>query len=77
MRSGRTSASTLCICGHPRAAHQHFRQGSDCGACGSAVCPRFRSSRGRLFHPIAVVLAARQAPVTSGQARGTRRRSSG
>ena len=34
-----------CRCGHPRPVHEHFRPGSDCGACGPAVCPRYRPDR--------------------------------
>ena len=29
----------LCRCGHPASTHQHYRDGSDCGACGPVVCP--------------------------------------
>ena len=32
----------LCRCGHPRAHHDHFRDGSDCGACGKTACPGWR-----------------------------------
>jgi hypothetical protein len=31
-----------CRCGHPVAAHEHFRPGSDCGACGATQCGRYR-----------------------------------
>lgn len=31
-----------CACGHPKAAHEHYRRGTDCGACGAAVCEEFR-----------------------------------
>lgn len=33
-----------CACGHRREAHDHYRPGSDCGACGSTRCPRFRQA---------------------------------
>jgi hypothetical protein len=36
---------TLCRCGHDAAAHEHYRRGSDCGACGAQACARFRSVR--------------------------------
>ena len=36
---------TGCRCGHDAAAHEHFRPGSDCGACGAARCGRFRAAR--------------------------------
>lgn len=35
--------TTLCRCGHDTEAHEHFRSGSDCGACGAAKCARFRA----------------------------------
>lgn len=31
-----------CVCGHPRAAHEHYRSGTDCALCD---CPRFRLQR--------------------------------
>lgn len=37
-----SNASEVCRCGHPRTAHEHFRSGSDCGACGPAECRSFR-----------------------------------
>lgn len=33
---------TDCRCGHPRDAHEHYRDGSDCGSCGRAFCRRYR-----------------------------------
>jgi hypothetical protein len=36
---------TLCRCGHDAAAHEHYRRGSDCGACGAQSCARFRAAR--------------------------------
>lgn len=35
-----------CACGHAREAHEHYRRGSDCGACGAQVCGRFRPEGG-------------------------------
>jgi hypothetical protein len=37
----------VCLCGHPKTAHEHFRPGSDCGSCGAAVCRRYRPARRR------------------------------
>lgn len=31
-----------CTCGHARAAHDHYRSGHDCGACGAEGCSDFR-----------------------------------
>jgi hypothetical protein len=36
---GRSASGQLCRCGHGRAAHSHYRGGSDCALC---TCPRFR-----------------------------------
>jgi len=35
----------VCVCGHTKAAHQHFRPGNDCGRCGAAGCPKFKRDR--------------------------------
>jgi hypothetical protein len=34
--------STACRCGHPHAAHEHYRPGSECGQCG---CGKWRRAR--------------------------------
>jgi hypothetical protein len=34
-----------CVCGHARAAHEHYRQGTDCALCPAGDCPRFRPRR--------------------------------
>jgi hypothetical protein len=31
-----------CLCGHGAPAHEHYRTGSDCGACGPGGCSVFR-----------------------------------
>jgi hypothetical protein len=31
-----------CTCGHSEAAHEHYRPGSDCGACGRGACGEYR-----------------------------------
>lgn len=36
-----------CVCGHDRDVHDHYRPGTDCGACGKQTCPRFRAAGGR------------------------------
>lgn len=35
-----------CACGHARVTHDHYRSGSDCGACGAAGCAEFRAEGG-------------------------------
>jgi len=35
-----------CRCGHGRQAHEHYRPGSDCGACGRRTCGEFRPENG-------------------------------
>ena len=32
----------ICRCGHPYAAHEHYRAGTDCGLCPTGHCPRYR-----------------------------------
>jgi hypothetical protein len=32
----------LCVCGHPRQAHEHYRAGAECALCPDAGCRRFR-----------------------------------
>ena len=41
------SSLPICRCGHDRHLHEHYRRGTDCALCGSAVCPRYRPDRGR------------------------------
>jgi hypothetical protein len=41
-RQGARRAELRCRCGHPRAAHEHYRNGTECALCGPAVCPRYR-----------------------------------
>ncbi|WP_181779911.1 hypothetical protein [Pseudonocardia pini] len=31
-----------CQCGHAHEAHEHYRAGDDCGACGAEVCSHYR-----------------------------------
>lgn len=38
----------LCVCLHPKAAHEHWRRGTDCGICGSATCRAYRRRGGPL-----------------------------
>jgi hypothetical protein len=33
---------TCTRCGHPRDAHTHYRDGTDCGTCGRLACPSYR-----------------------------------
>ena len=37
----RGRANDICSCGHPREGHHHYRRGTDCGICGSEICPSF------------------------------------
>jgi ethanolamine ammonia-lyase large subunit len=38
-----------CVCGHVKEAHEHYRRGSDCGICGSAICGAYRAAQS---HPV-------------------------
>jgi hypothetical protein len=31
-----------CTCGHGPEAHEHYRPGTDCGACGRSACAEYR-----------------------------------
>ena len=35
----------VCVCGHERVAHRHYRKGTDCGLC---ACSRYAKRR-RIF----------------------------
>ncbi|MEV4704245.1 hypothetical protein [Actinoplanes sp. NPDC049316] len=37
-----TTQKAVCVCGHDRGAHEHYRGGTECALCGPEVCPRFR-----------------------------------
>lgn len=37
----------LCRCGHEEEAHEHYRDGDDCGICGAVRCRSFRLRTGR------------------------------
>ena len=32
----------MSSCGHPEEMHEHYRPGTDCGACGARTCSSFR-----------------------------------
>lgn len=38
--------SRPCRCGHDEQAHEHYRPGSDCAACGRDRCRAYRPRRG-------------------------------
>jgi len=40
-------AEKRCTCGHARAAHEHYRRGSDCGICGAAGCAAYTRAPAR------------------------------
>lgn len=44
-----------CRCGHVADAHEHYRPGSDCGAC---ACRRFATAQPRSAAGLAAVLLA-------------------
>lgn len=41
--SSKIKANKTCNCGHGGEAHQHYRSGTDCGACGRDVCAKFKA----------------------------------
>jgi hypothetical protein len=56
---GAAPAPGGCVCGHPRAAHEHYRRGSDCGICGVTKCAAYRRPRGILRRMLGRVLPRR------------------
>jgi hypothetical protein len=46
--AGPDAAVGLCVCLHDRAAHEHYRRGSDCGVCGAEGCAAYRRRGGAL-----------------------------
>ena len=44
-----------CRCGHVAEAHEHYRPGRDCGACG---CHRFAAAGARPASAVVAVLLA-------------------
>jgi hypothetical protein len=37
--ASREDGGDVCVCGHGREAHRHYRRGTDCALCD---CPRWR-----------------------------------
>ena len=35
--------TAICVCGHDREMHEHYRDGDDCGFCGPSACGSFRN----------------------------------
>ena len=44
----RETAVAPCVCSHARAAHEHWRRGTDCGICGPDRCSSYRRRGGAL-----------------------------
>jgi hypothetical protein len=63
-----------CTCGHDRAAHRHYRRGSDCASCAIGECPRYRSDLFRRVIGGFVVERRRRAGSRSADASGVDRR---
>lgn len=47
--AGFLRGAAVCRCGHEKAAHEHYRAGSDCAGC---ACGRFHASRHAVAMPI-------------------------
>lgn len=45
-----------CRCGHSLEAHEHFRAGQDCSACGNNGCRRFTPNRATASLPISAIV---------------------
>lgn len=42
----RSTVVEPCVCGHAKDAHDHYRPGTDCGACGATDCGEYRLEGG-------------------------------
>lgn len=42
-RTVKSAANAFCICGHPRASHEHYRRGHDCAFRNECECEQFRT----------------------------------
>jgi hypothetical protein len=51
---GDSRQDSRCRCGHPRSAHQHYREGTECALC--LDCLRFRPADGRIRRLAAILL---------------------
>ena len=51
------TADPRCRCGHSLEAHEHFRAGRDCSACGDHGCRRFTPSRTSAGAALSAVVA--------------------
>ena len=45
-----------CRCGHTYDWHDHYRAGTDCGACPPNYCPYYRKPPGRFWRWVEKVL---------------------
>jgi len=43
-RRRQADQTECCQCGHARAAHEHYRKGTDCAICDASTCDRFRGT---------------------------------
>ena len=75
--SRRARYDTPCRCHHGRAAHEHYRRGTDCALCGAQQCRRYRPDRlravRRVMAPPVPLAALTRAPDESAPRRGLRR----
>ncbi|MFT4110160.1 hypothetical protein [Propionicimonas sp.] len=37
----------VCVCGHPKSAHEHYRKGTECALCDVSVCGAYRPAKGK------------------------------
>ena len=63
--AGSATGRSLCLCGHPKQAHDHYRAGTDCGICGASTCASYRVQGGflrRLLRRAGLVGRSRHVP---------------
>ncbi|WP_304118504.1 hypothetical protein [Mycolicibacterium bacteremicum] len=52
----------ICQCGHGRAAHEHYRPGTDCALCGPQVCQAYDGPRRSRWRALVAKLKPASAP---------------
>lgn len=45
------TSSQMCSCGHPYAAHEHYRRGTECAICDVRTCSAFTAVAANAYTP--------------------------
>jgi hypothetical protein len=46
------SGAPLCVCGHAKDAHEHYRKGTDCAVCAAGECIAFAPGNPAVPRPV-------------------------